>query len=120
MNPGDKVFVSGGYDMEPRWLCGRRGYHGVIEAMMPGQNADPAALVKLVAPISVDGVTGEYLVMELRYVGATWKGPSATAHVELCDFMPEAKPWKDRRQGKWVESHATIELERHAIARGAV
>ena len=119
MNEGDRVFLSGGYDMEPLWLCGRRGHRGVIERMIPGQNDQPAALVKLDEPIEVDGVTGRYLVMELRYVGAAWNVPSATAHVELCDFVPEAKPWKNRRQGKWVESHSTIELETHAVARGA-
>jgi hypothetical protein len=30
-------------------------------------------------------------------------------HIELCDFVPEAKPWDDRRRGVWVESHATYE-----------
>jgi hypothetical protein len=88
--------------------------------MVPGQDAEPAVLVRLDEPIEVDGVTGRYLVMELRYVGATWNVSSTTAHVELCDFVPEPKPWKDRRQGKWVESHSTIELEEHAVARGAV
>lgn len=120
MTEGDRVFLSGGYDMEPRWLCGRSGHCGVIERMIPGQNTQPAALVKLDQPIEVDGITGRYLVMELRFVDATWMVSSATAHVELCDFVPESKPWKDRRQGKWVESHSTIELEAHAVARGAV
>ena len=110
MKTGDRVFISGGYDMEPKWLCGRKGHSGTIEKFIPGQNAQPAALVKLDEYIEVDGLKGFYLVMELRYVGATWEATLQTAHIELCDFVPEPKPWKERRQGRWVESHATISL----------
>jgi len=120
MKVGERVFLSGGYDMDPPWLCGRRGHRGTIERFVPGQNAEPALLVKLDEPIEVDGCRGYLVVMELRYDGATWDGQEATTHVELCDFIPELKPWKERRQGKWVESHATIETEAHAVARGAI
>jgi hypothetical protein len=46
------------------------------------------------------------LVPELRYAGAKWE-ETGTVHVELCDFEPQAKSWQDRKQGKWVDSHAT-------------
>jgi hypothetical protein len=32
---------------------------------------------------------------------------NGTVHLELCDFEPEDRPWKTRRQGTWVESHAS-------------
>jgi hypothetical protein len=104
---GDRVFVSGGYDMRPRWLGGREGFSGKIERFIPGQNEGPAAVIRTDDPVSVNGVTGDTLVMELRWVGATWRS-GAVAHIELCDFEPEEKAWQDRRQGKWVESHASI------------
>ena len=26
------------------------------------------------------------------------------------DFMPDSKPWRERRQGKWIESHAAYAI----------
>ena len=34
-------------------------------------------------------------------------GGKETVHIELCNFMPEAASWKSRKQGTWVESHAS-------------
>jgi hypothetical protein len=120
MTAGDRVFLSGGYDVDPSWLCGRRGYRGVIERIIPGQLGTTAAVVRLDEPIEVDGISGQYLVMQPRVIREKWAGPSVIALAELCDFAPEAVAWKKRRQGRWVESHATIELETQAISRGAV
>jgi len=107
LQQGDRVFVSGGYDMEPRWLSGRAGYAGTLERFIPGQNKEPAAVVRTDEPVTADEVTGNVLVMELRWVGATWRS-GAVAHIELCNFEPDAVRWQDRRQGAWVQSHATI------------
>jgi hypothetical protein len=103
---GDPVQLSGGYDFEPEWLANVECVTGVVITFIPGQNELPAAVIKLDAPISCKSVTGDILVLEFRYVGATWE-ESGTVHVELCDFKPEPVPWRDRRKGKWVESHAT-------------
>ena len=76
---------------------------------IPGRNEPAAAvIIRLDTPISAEGVTADVLVLALRYVGATWE-TTGTVHVELCDFTPERKRWRDRKQGKWVESHATYE-----------
>lgn len=105
---GDRLRLFGGYDMEPRWLAGHSHYLGVLESFMPGQNRELAAVIRLDAPITVEGVSGNLLVLELRYEGARWTS-EGIVHVELCDFEPERKPWAERRQGKWVESHAPYE-----------
>jgi hypothetical protein len=112
MQPGQSVHIGGGYDMDAKWLGGSEGYNGVVDRFIPGQDEAPAMVVKLADPISVNGVTGHILVLELRYAGAQWED-MATVHVELCPFDPEDKRWQDRRQGKWVESHATIRLGRY-------
>jgi len=93
--------------MDPKWLCGGTGYQGVVQRFIPGQNDAPAMVVGLDHHITVDGVTGHILVLELRHVGATWSG-RPSVHVELCDFEPESKAWQQRRQGAWVESHASV------------
>lgn len=103
---GDRVRLSGGYDMEPAWLSGLPFILGTVTSFIPGQNISPAAVIELDAPIKVGGITGSTLVLELRCKGAAW-ALTETVHVELCDFSPEPKRWQERRRGKWVESHAT-------------
>jgi hypothetical protein len=108
LQAGDRVRLSGGYDMDPAWLSGRRSIHGTVVRFIPGQNATTAALIKLDAPIVVSEVKGDMVVLQLRYAGASW-GTNETVHVELCDFTPEPVRWQARRKGEWVESHATYE-----------
>ncbi len=102
------MHLSGGYHFEPAWLSGKASVEGTVAEFIPGQNETPAAVVKLDEPLTTEGVTGDVLVLELRYVGAKWED-TGTVHIELCDFAPEPKRWQDRRQGKWVESHATYQ-----------
>jgi len=52
LEEGDRVFVSGGYDMEPSWLGGWDGFSGTIERFIPGQNQEPAAVVRTDDPVS--------------------------------------------------------------------
>jgi hypothetical protein len=108
LQTGDRLQLSGGYDFEPAWLSGRASVEGTVAEFIPGQNETPAAVLKLYEPITTEGVTGDVLVLELRYVGATWEG-TGTVHIELCDFAPGPKRWQDRRHGKWVESHASYQ-----------
>jgi hypothetical protein len=103
---GDRIRLSGGYDMEPKWLGGKECYLGTVVEFIPGQSRPPAAVVKLDDAITFDDISGDIVVLELRYVGAKWL-KKEYVHVELCNFEPEAAPWKFRKQGKWVESHAT-------------
>ncbi len=95
--------------MHPAWLAGGTGYTGETIAFIPGQNDEPAAVVRLDHRIAAAGAEGQIVVLELRYVGQKWER-RGTVHIELCDFAPEPKRWQDRRQGKWVESHATYEV----------
>ncbi|WP_159712253.1 hypothetical protein [Sphingomonas sp. AX6] len=105
LRPGDRIELSGGYDFEPAWLDGRSSLLGKVTSFIPGQNDLPAAVVALDDPVRVYGISGSTVVIEQRYVGATWTA-TGVVHVELCDFEPDPSRWQDRRQGKWVESHA--------------
>jgi hypothetical protein len=107
--PGTRIRLSGGYDFEPRWLRGRENITGTVEGFLPGQGAQPAALVRLDEPITVDDHVGAFLVLELRYVGAAWSR-SNVVHLELCPERPPARSYDERPRGAWVESHATYEL----------
>jgi hypothetical protein len=105
---GDRIKLYGGYDMEPVWLCGKDIHLGKVSSFIPGMHNQPAAVVKLDDPITVDGITGNIVVMELRHVGAKWTA-NETVGLELCDFEPEPKPWKQRRRGKGIESHVSYD-----------
>ena len=108
LKAGDRIRLSGGYDMDPEWLGDQGFFMGVVTAFITGQNEMPAAVVQLDENIHFRGATGNILILELRYEGAKWN-PGETVHVELCDFLPENKRWQDRRQGLWIESHARYE-----------
>ena len=113
LEAGQRVRVYGGYDYEPTWLEGSPdGYTGTVIEFIPGQNTEPAAVVELDDAIEVGDARGKYFVLEQGWVGVRWGQTSPRIHVELCDFKPESKRWQDRRQGAWVESHATFEALR--------
>ena len=116
---GDRIWVGGGYDNEPGWLAageGDLGYFATVIDFIPGQNLEPAAVVELdqdlILPSGAGAargreIRGSYLVLELGHKGSTWATKGPRTHVELCDFRPEPKRWQERRQGDWIESHAT-------------
>ncbi len=106
---GDRLQLSGGYEPNPTWLSGRALVLGTVTQFIPGQNGSPAVVVHLDETISSENLSGSTVVLQLRYVDAKWE-PTEIVHVELCDFTPEPKAWKDRRQGEWIESHATYQL----------
>ena len=108
---GDTIKLSGGYDYDPLYLKTPVASFrtGTVIQFIKGQNESPAAVVKLDQEISGEKITGDIVILELRLVGQTWKEPTPV-HIELCDFMPENKPWKERRQGEWVEAAASVTL----------
>jgi hypothetical protein len=107
---GDRVRVSGGYDYQPDWLAGGTGYTGTVVAFIPGQNEREAAVVRFDEKLVLADAEGQYAVLELGHVGSSWATAQPRIHIELCDFEPAARRWQDRRQGAWVESHATYEV----------
>lgn len=111
LKAGDIIELSGGYDWDPIYLKNPPASYrqGTVVGFIKGQNKEPAAVIKLSEEISGEKITGDVVVLELRYVGQTWESPSPV-HIELCDFSPENKPWKDRRQGEWVEAAATLKI----------
>jgi hypothetical protein len=117
---GDRVVVYGGYDPEPEWLVANpAGYPGRVVEFLPGQNANPAPLIELDDQLVLPAGAGP---CEERRFGDCSSSSSSLIEeptglrrllaftVELCDFRPEPKPWPDRRQGAWVESHATYRV----------
>lgn len=108
---GDRIELFGGYDYDPLFLknppADKRT--GTVINFIAGQNKSKAAVVKLDNKINGKTISGDITVLELRYIDQTWNAPSPV-HIELCDFMPDDRQWKDRRQGEWIEGAATLRI----------
>ncbi len=108
---GDRVRLSGGFEARPVWMGGQSAFDGTIVRFVPGTHEPRAAVIRLDTPISLTDVrngktvSGDVLVLELRFFGAEWKD-SETVQVELRNTLPERKPADERSHGLWVESHA--------------
>jgi hypothetical protein len=110
LREGQRLRVYGGYDEPAAWLANNPdGCWGTLVAFIPGQNKLASAVVELDKELQVGGAVGRYVVLEQGWVGVPWGQTSPRVHVELCDFFPDSKPWSERRQGAWVESHAAFE-----------
>ncbi len=109
MKEGQRVKLSGGYDMDPKYLSGKDYLTGYFIKFIPGQNGKKAAVIKLDEPILIENYIGEICVLELRYVGSQW-GKENICHIELCNFIPDDIKWNDRKQGKWIESNCSVEF----------
>jgi hypothetical protein len=110
LKAGQRIVLSGGYDMEPKWLGGHNQRYAEVIKSIPGQNKESALLVKFDKQFEIEGYSAIYAVLELRYEKSKWEA-GAICHIEACDFLPEEKTWKDRKQGEWVESNATLRLD---------
>jgi hypothetical protein len=110
LSVGDRVRLFGGYNQEPEWLGGRAEVFGVVERFIPGENQEPAAVVRLDEELTVGEARGGWVVLELGWVGTDWTTSESRIHIELCDFDPEPQRKQERRQGAWVESHATYRI----------
>lgn len=112
---GQRVRLSGGHSLDPTWLAGRKEILGRVNSFIPGQNRQSAVLVDLDEPLEFDGMRGEVVVLDLRFVGARWRRHEIVG-IELCDFRPEPKAVLDRRHCKRIESHASYTAEGYADA----
>ena len=107
---GDRVYISGGYDYDVNWLNGNEGYQATAVKFIPGQNDTDGLLVEFDEEIvTKDSHKGKYAVLELRHENTSWVSDQSV-HIELCDFLPEEKPWDERKKGVWVEAAANIRL----------
>lgn len=108
---GNKIELFGGYEYDPLFLkdpsANKRT--GTVINFIAGQNEGKATVVRLDNKITGDNISGDIAVLELRYINKTWDDPGPV-HIELCDFIPEDKPWKDRQHREWIEAAATLRI----------
>ncbi|RXK86883.1 hypothetical protein [Filimonas effusa] len=108
---GDKIELSGGYNSDPLFLKNPPASKrcGTIIKFIKGQSESLAAVVKLDQKFSGEKVTGDIVILELRYTAQTWQEPTPV-HIELCDFMPDDNTWRNRKKGEWIEAAASVTI----------
>jgi len=109
MKEGDRIRITGGYEVDS--LLRRIGeVRGTVVSFVPGcEPAIPAAVVRLDSAIAAEGITGDILLMELRYAGASWDigvFRFQTVGLDLCSEMPSA----GQRSCIALETHAIVEV----------
>ena len=107
---GQGVVLSGGYDMDPKWLQGQERRYAHIVKEKPRNDSPCALVVEFDKPFEIDGYQARFAVLQLRYVGARWR-TGETCHIVVSDVLPEDGQDIGKDKSKWVESHATFTLD---------
>ena len=106
---GDRVRLTGGYEPEPKWLCGQDFYEGEVITFLSIKEETPLAVVRLDKPISFNKITGDILVLKLRYVDASWH-ETAIVQAYLYDFVPKDPVFLHCDSPNYIESHVSYDV----------
>jgi hypothetical protein len=114
MNIGDKLRLSGGYDMNPRWLQARNEYYATVVAFLENNKKSSSteklsALIEFDEFVTFEGMTGKFGLLDLRYVGQAWEN-SGSVHVFLLKEKINSIQARNEETSRWMESHATYEV----------
>lgn len=104
---GDRIWLSGGYDMEPPWLEGGDGFQRLSWVL---KNSILVSWLSqdLIKKIKPNNLESDIILMQLRYKNALWD-EKEHVHILLCgeilstEFV--SKEWFSNN-AVWVESHA--------------
>ncbi len=105
LKPGDRLYLSGGYAMNPEWLGSNQGYSASVINYLPTNGPDPNLLIQFDHPIITSEFKSDLAVLQLRWEEDSWL-EAGVVHVNLLDA---ASPI-DQQQGVHVESHASYSL----------
>ena len=104
---GDRIWFSGGYDMEPQWLEGKDGYSGIVFGFKEFDHGR-FVIAKLDQKIKSSKLESDIILMQLRYKNAVWND-TEHVHIFLCGEIPSveflSKEWFSQN-AVWMESHA--------------
>jgi hypothetical protein len=81
LQQGDRVRVTGGYDMEPQWLAHRPdGHVGTVQGFIEDSNGEPAAVIALDGEIALTSTAGEplrgrFLLLTFAWTEMNWSTP---------------------------------------------
>lgn len=111
---GDRIKLSGGYDMDPPWLKGGDGYFAKVTGFFDNEIEKRKGDERLSASIEFDtevehkGIAGKYGFMLGRWENQTWDS-SGTVHIHISTVPITSAKDITRDNSVWAESHAYYE-----------
>jgi hypothetical protein len=118
LEPGDRIRLFGGYDMEPRWLGDRDCYYatvlGFFDNRIEKRTGDErlSAAIEFDQPLSFEGLEAKFGVILGRWEGQRWER-KGVVHVCLVEREISDSSQITKDNSRWMESHASYEcLER--------
>lgn len=111
---GDRIKLSGGYDMDPPWLKGGNGYYakvtGFFDNGIEKRKGDErlSASIEFEEELEFKGFCGLYGFMLGRWEGQKWE-TSGTVHVHISNEPINNSSDITKSNSIWAESHAHYE-----------
>ena len=113
---GDRIKVSGGYDMDPPWLKGGSGYIAVVTGFFDNniekREGDSAisASIEFENEVEYKGINGKYGFLLGRYEGQTWDAENHGEHVHISSVPINSNTDIKEELSVWAESHASYKI----------
>ncbi len=114
LEPGNRIKLFGGYDMEPRWLSERDSCHATVlkffDNRIEHRNGDErlSAVIEFDEPVTFGGLKGKYAVILGRWEGQKWE-KNGVVHVYLLNREISEPSEITADNSRWMESHASYE-----------
>lgn len=109
---GDRIRITGGYDMNPPWLNGGSGYDGVVTGFFENEiqkrHGDSAISVAIEFDNEIEckGVKAKYGYLLTRYADQIWESENHGIHVYLSKLPISNSADILSKDLIWAESHA--------------
>jgi len=114
LEPGNRIRLFGGYDMDPRWLKERACYYATVlkffDNRIEKRKGDErlSAVIEFDELVSFEGLQGKYGVILGRWEGQRWE-KKGVVHVHLVDREVSDASEITKANSRWMESHASYE-----------
>jgi hypothetical protein len=114
LQPGDRIRLFGGYDMDPPWLRDRDCHYATVLKFFDNgiekRKGDErlSAVIEFDEPLSFEGLEGKYGVITGRWEGQKWER-KGVVHVDLVDREISDSSELTKDSSRWMESHASYE-----------
>jgi hypothetical protein len=114
LEPGNRIKLFGGYDMDPPWLREHDSFHATVlkffDNEIENRKGDErlSAVIQFDDPVTFDGLEGKYGVILGRWEGQKWE-KKGVVHVHLLDREISGPSEITKDNSRWMESHASYE-----------
>jgi hypothetical protein len=112
---GDRIKITGGYDMDPPWLKGGTGYIAIVIGFFDNHiekrqgDSAVAVTIEFEEEIEHKGFKGKYGFLLGRYADQKWIAENHGIHVHISKTPIEKSSDISKGNSVWAESHASYQ-----------